>query len=384
MKIVIAIDSFKGSLSSREAGEAAARGAAAACPEAEISVFAVSDGGEGLLQALAGACSGLVGCRVTGPLGEPVDASYGVMDTPGGKAAVIEMAQACGLPLVPPPLRDPLATTSFGFGELIRDAFGRGCRKFFLGIGGSATNDCGLGMLTALGARFHGAGGNPAGITGQALRDVASADPGGLLPGLRDCEFRVACDVTNPLCGPEGCSAMFGPQKGGTPEALREMDAWIGRFAALAPRPGPGPDTPGAGAAGGVGFALCAWLGAELLPGLEAVIEAAGIRPGLRGADLVLTGEGRLDAQSLRGKVPSGIARAAKLAAPGAAVVALCGAVGEGARAVNSAGIDAFFPVIRRPMPEAEAMRRETASAALEEASCQAVRLFLAGKSHAF
>ena len=379
MKIIIAIDSFKGSLSSMAAGEAAARAAREVFPAAEIQVFPLADGGEGTVDALTHGLGGeIVRLGVTGPLQKPVDSRFGLL--PATHTAVIEMADAAGLPLVPAAERDPRRTTTYGLGELILAAMERGCREFIIGIGGSATNDCGLGMLTALGAKFLNEEGAPVGITGGDLAAVRHIKLDGLHPTLRECRFHIACDVTNPLCGPNGCSAVYGPQKGATPAIVEEMDAAIKAFALLAEKERgiSGAELPGAGAAGGLGFAFHSFLGGELKPGITLVLDAMNIKDALKGADLLLTGEGRMDAQTAMGKAPVGVAQLAKAESPALKAIALCGCALPDAEAVNQSGIDAYFPILHLPMTVTEAMEEETALRNLEQTTKQALRLYRA------
>lgn len=361
MKVVISIDSFKGSLSSLEAGETVKDAILAKRPNDEITVFPLADGGEGTVEALAAGLDGSIEqLTVTGPLGDPVPSRYGYI--PMENTAVIEMADAAGLPMVPAEKRNPLHTTTYGLGELILAALDKGCRKFIIGIGGSATNDCGLGMLTALGIRFLQANGTPAGITGGALSEVSSIDITGLDPRVKEAEFSIACDVTNPLCGKNGCSVIYGPQKGATPEIVTRMDTDIHHFAILAESATgkKASNLPGAGAAGGLGFAFCTFLGGRLIPGSELILSSIpGLREALAGCDLFFTGEGRMDAQSAMGKGPVAIAALAKILSPHCRTVALCGGSLPGAEAVNEKGIDAFFPIPAGPTSLEDAMQPE-------------------------
>ncbi len=378
MKVVVAIDSFKGSLSTFAAGEAARTGVLRACPDARVEVCPLADGGEGTTEAIVSATGGdRVLLTVTGPHGRPVQAAYGV--TPDG-IAVLEMASAAGITLVSGKEKDPLTTTTYGVGEMIAHAIAHGVRRFVIGIGGSATNDGGVGMLSALGFSFLDADGQPISRGAQGLASLARIETAGALPALSECEFRVACDVTNPLCGERGCSAVYGPQKGATPESVARMDAWLSHYAALtrAVLPSADPDFPGAGAAGGLGFAFLAYLGGRLSSGVALVIETTGIEHRLMDADLVITGEGRLDGQSCMGKAPVGIARAAKRY--GKTVLALSGCVTEDATVCNRHGIDAFFPILPAPCTLAEAMNEQNAAHNLAATAEQAVRLFLAGR----
>lgn len=377
MKTIVAVDSFKGSLSSLEAGRTVAEAIESVSRGADaVKVFPLADGGEGTLDALVEGLGGnILPKEVTGPTGEKIKSRYAVL--PDG-TAVIETADAAGLTLVAKEKRNPLFTTTFGLGELIADAANRGARKFMIGIGGSATNDCGLGMMTALGAKFFAADGSPAGIMGKDLAGVAEMDLGGLLPVLGECEFFVACDVTNPLCGENGCSFVYAPQKGAAPDEVRKMDAWIKNFALLAEKKMQkkgAQQNEGAGAAGGLGFALSVFLNARLKKGIELLLDATGIKDALSDADVLITGEGRMDAQTAMGKAPVGVARLAKAINPRITVVALCGAAGEGAGRVNANGIDAYFSILRAPCELDEAMKKETAKKNLSAVAEQIFRL---------
>lgn len=380
MHIVVAMDSFKGSLSSLEAGQAVARGVARVVPEARVVVRPLADGGEGTVEALAAGLGGVRHrVRVTGPLGAPVDCVYAIL--PDGCTAVLEMSGAAGLTLVDPARRDPLRATSRGVGEVIRDAVARGCRRFVVGLGGSATNDGGAGMLQALGYGFLDGAGRPVAPGAAGLRDLCAITADHVLPELADCVFKVACDVTNPLCGPQGCSAVYGPQKGATPAMIEEMDRWLARYAALAGRLFPGranPDHPGAGAAGGMGFAFLTFTRGVLQSGIDIVLAETRLGDCLRDADLVITGEGCLDAQSAMGKAPVGVARLAK--AYGKPVVAFAGSVAPDAAVCNDRGIDAFFPILRGVSTLEEAMRPAAARANLAAAAEQALRLWQAAR----
>jgi glycerate kinase len=356
MKIVIAPDSFKESLSALEVARAIEAGFKAVFPEAQVLKVPVADGGEGTVQALIDATGGsLRTLAVTGPLATPVQASYGL--TPGAGLAVIEMAAASGLELVPPAQRDPRITTSFGTGELIRDALDAGARRFVIGIGGSATNDGGAGMLQALGVRLLDAAGADIGRGGAALARLERIDLSALDQRLKHCQIDVACDVTNPLVGPLGASAIFGPQKGATPEMVAQLEQCLQRLADVM-RQDLGQDVasvPGAGAAGGLGAALLAALGARLRPGCEVVMEALNLEAALNGADLVITGEGRTDGQTVYGKAPIGVARVA--ARCGVPVIVLSGSLTPDSAAVHEHGIAAVFSAVRRPCSVEEALR---------------------------
>lgn len=374
MNVVIAIDSLKGSLTSLDAGQTIRRGILRACPDARVQVRPLADGGEGTTEALTLGLGGtLRRVTVTGPLGTPVTACYGILEE--RRTAILEMAAAAGLPLVPEGQRNPLKTTTYGVGEMIRDAIQQGCRHFLIGIGGSATNDGGLGMLQALGYDLLDAAGHPAVPGAEGLARLADIRRDRVLPALKDCTFRIACDVSNPLCGAQGASAVYGPQKGATPEMVTRMDGWLEEFSRLAREKGypARPEQPGAGAAGGLGFAFRTFLDATLESGVQIVLEETRLADWIREADLVVTGEGRLDAQTVMGKAPIGVARLARtLHKP---VIAFSGCVTRDAVACNEAGIDAFFPILRFPQSVEEAMRPEEARQNLAETAEQVFRL---------
>lgn len=355
MKVVIAIDSLKGSLSSMEAGMAIKDGILAAKPDAEVIVKPLADGGEGTTDALIEGMNGeRIDLTVTGPMHTPVDAYYGYLkDT---NTAVMEMASAAGITLVPDSEKNPLLATSYGVGEMINDAIQRGCRNFIIGIGGSVTNDGGIGMLKALGVRFLDENGEDAGEGGQALAKIARIDVSGMNPLLKECHIQVACDVNNPLCGENGSTYVYGPQKGVTEDMKKTLDEAVAHFARVTSETLENDylNTPGAGAAGGLGYAFLAYTGAALTPGIELILDAVGLEEELSGADVVVTGEGRLDFQTAMGKAPVGVARLAKKY--NAKVIAFAGSVTKEATACNKEGIDAFFPILRGVCTLAEAM----------------------------
>lgn len=355
MKVVIAIDSLKGSLSSMEAGMAIKDGILAAKPDAEVIVKPLADGGEGTTDALIEGMNGeRIDLTVTGPMHTPVDAYYGYLkDT---NTAVMEMASAAGITLVPDSEKNPLLATSYGVGEMINDAIQIGCRNFIIGIGGSVTNDGGIGMLKALGVRFLDENGEDAGEGGQALAKVARIDVSGMNPLLKECHIQVACDVNNPLCGENGSTYVYGPQKGVTEDMKKTLDETMAHFARVTSETLENDymNTPGAGAAGGLGYAFLAYTGAALTPGIELILDAVGLEEELSGADVVVTGEGRLDFQTAMGKAPVGVARLAKKY--NAKVIAFAGSVTKEATACNKEGIDAFFPILRGVCTLAEAM----------------------------
>ena len=355
MKIVIAPDSYKESLTALEVARAVEQGFREVFPDADYVLLPVADGGEGTVDAMVEATGGgRVPVRVTGPLGEPVEAVYGL--TGDGTTAVIEMASASGLMLVPPARRDPLATTSVGVGELIGAALDAGARRFILGIGGSATNDGGAGMVAALGARLLDAQGHEIPRNGAGLGALRRIDMSGFDARLREASVDVASDVDNPLCGPRGASAIFGPQKGATPEMVERLDGYLRNFADVIARDLgiEVADVPGAGAAGGMGAAMLAFFGGKLRPGAEIVTEAVGLDAAVADADLVVTGEGRIDGQTIHGKTPIGVARVAKR--HGKPVIGIAGSLRRDADAVHAHGIEAVFSVLYRPCTVEEAI----------------------------
>lgn len=375
MRAVIAIDSLKGSLSSIEAGQAIAEGIKKADAKAEVVIRPLADGGEGTVEALVCGMNGtLQHVKVTGPLGEPVVCEYGIIDET--KTAVIEMSGAAGITLVPDTKKNPLYTTTYGVGEVIRDAIEKGCRRFIVGIGGSATNDGGIGMLQALGYGFLNKDGQQVPFGAIGLKELETITDTYVLPELAECEFKIACDVTNPLCGENGCSAVYGPQKGANPSMIMEMDKWLRYYAALAREKFPKADLnePGTGAAGGLGFAFLTFTNAVLESGIKIVLEETKLESYVKGADVVVTGEGRLDFQTAMGKAPVGVAGLAKkFDIP---VLAFAGSVTKDATECNKNGIDAFFPILRGISTLEEAMKPENAKQNLIDTAEQAFRLF--------
>ena len=376
MRVVVAPDSFKGSLSALRVAEAMERGIRTVFPEAEVLKVPIADGGEGTVEALVAATGGRVEhATVRGPLGEPVRALWGVLGD--GETAVVEMAAVSGLPLVPEARRDPRATTTFGTGELMRAALDAGLSKLVIGIGGSATNDGGAGMARAFGIRFLDASGRELPDGGAALSRLDRIDLSGLDPRLARAEILVACDVDNPLTGPRGASAVYGPQKGATPEIVRELDAALARFAAVA-RASTGRDVaevPGAGAAGGLGAGLLFFTPARLRPGVAIVLEAIGFDEMVKDAHLVVTGEGRTDFQSAMGKAPAGVAAVARR--HGVPVVCLAGGLGQGADDLMSQGVDALASIVPQPMTLEECMAR--GAELVEAGTARAFRLMRVG-----
>ena len=364
MKVVVAIDSFKGSLSSMEAGQVIAEGVKRVYQNVEIVVRPLADGGEGTVEALVEGMGGIfVTKEVTGPLGKKVEATYGIIESKDNlsKTAIIEMSAAAGITLVPEESRNPMNTTTYGVGELILDAIERGCRHFIVGIGGSATNDGGVGMLQALGYDFLTREGKAISYGGDGLRELASIEDVNVHPKLKECTFKVACDVTNPLCGENGSSAIFGPQKGATPEMVQELDQLLLHYAELSKEMNANADRfyPGTGAAGGMGFAFLTYTNAALESGIQIVLTETKLEELIKTADFVVTGEGRLDGQTALGKAPIGVASLAKKHQK--KVLAFAGAVTPDAKECNQHGIDAFFPILRGIVTLKEAMDKENA-----------------------
>jgi len=370
MKIVIAPQGFKGNLTALEVARAIEEGVKRIVPDAETVLKPMADGGEGTVQALVDATGGeMMSTEVTGPLQERVNAHWGILSDK--TTAVIEMASASGLPLVPPEKRNPLTTTTYGTGELIRAALDHGCRKLIIGVGGSATNDGGAGMAQALGARLLDAEGKELPFGGAALAKLERIDISAMDPRLADFEVTLASDVNNPLCGPRGASAIYGPQKGATPELVKQLDAALSHYADVIKRDLDIDlrDVPGAGAAGGLGLGLMVFLKARMVPGIDVVIKATNLVADLKGAKIVFTAEGRIDCQSAMGKVPTGVAMAAKKF--GATVIALAGEVADDCRVVYDQGIDAVLSIAPGPitleqsMAEAERLLANAAECAM-------------------
>ncbi|SFA87960.1 MULTISPECIES: glycerate kinase [unclassified Bacillus (in: firmicutes)] len=355
MKIVIAPDSFKESIASSDVSSAIEKGFLKVFPEAEIVKVPVADGGEGTVKALVDSTGGkIIFRKVTGPLGKPVNAFFGLLGD--GNTAIIEMAAASGLQLVPADKRNPLLTTTYGTGELILAALEFGVKKIIVGIGGSATNDGGAGMAQALGARLVNKQGEEIGWGGRALGELAAIDVSGIDSRLSEVKIEVACDVNYPLIGEKGASAIFGPQKGATPEMVKQLDSNLCQFARIVEK-----DLgkqisylPGSGAAGGLGGGLLAFLNVELKPGIEIVIQATQLNEIVKDADLVITGEGKMDAQSLHGKTPVGVANIAKQY--DIPVLAIVGSIGNDYEKLNEYGIDAVFSIVPGIIPMEESI----------------------------
>lgn len=372
MKIVIAPDSFKGSLSSYEAGAAIKDAAFYVMPDSDISVLPLADGGEGTAQALIDFLGGeMIDCEVSDPLGNRIEAQYGITEN---NIAVIDSASAAGLTLVEESLRNPMNTTSRGLGEMIDNAIRRGCREFIIGLGGSATNDAGMGMLEALGVKFSNRFGSPiSNITGKDISEIKHIDFSGGNRHIPECHFRIACDVENPLCGLSGCSLIFAPQKGADESESEALESALSLLAETVKMDfhRDMKNEKGAGAAGGLGWAFMTFFGSKYERGANIIIDVTGLETALEGADIFVTGEGRIDAQTIMGKAP---AEAAKIASEkGALTVALCGCAGNGAEKVNAHGIDAYFSVMQNN--DQNPLDKETATINLFKTAVQVFNL---------
>lgn len=396
MKVVVAMDSFKGSLSSLEAGQAVKKGILKAIPEAEVCIRPLADGGEGTVEALVFGMGGILETiEVIGPLGDKVNCSYGILEVDLfkerigcidkdlgkekigciGKTAIIEMAGAAGITMVPEADRNPLNTTTYGVGEVIKDAISKGCRHFIIGIGGSATNDGGAGMLQALGYDLLDKDGNQISFGAKGLKELEKIEDSNVIIELKECSFRIACDVKNPLCGEKGCSVVFAPQKGADSVMITEMDKWLSHYAKLTAQKYEKADSeyPGAGAAGGLGFAFLSYTNAVLESGIKIVLEETNLESYIKDADIVITGEGRMDGQTVFGKAPMGIAKMAKKYEK--PVIAFCGCMEEDAICCNDYGIDAIFPILRKVQTLQEAMEPENAKENISVTAEQVFRL---------
>ncbi len=373
MNVLIAIDSFKGSLSSSEAGSAVKEAVFKADKNSSVTIIPLADGGEGTVDALSQSLnSDIIEITVTGPLGQPVKAKYCLLDD---KTAIIEMAEASGITLVPEEKRNPLHTTTYGVGEIIKDAIARGSRNFIIGIGGSATNDGGTGMLSALGFNFVDKNGNKIPFGAIGLSELTEISCDNVITELKNCRFRIACDVTNPLCGENGCSKIFGPQKGATPDMIEDMDIWLNNYSTLCKRISDkaNPDFPGSGAAGGLGFAFLTFTDSVLESGFRIVSDITKLEENIMKADIVVTGEGKLDGQTIMGKAPIGVAELAKK--HNKKVIAFSGVVSDDAEICNEYGIDAYFPILRQIATTENAMKKDYAYKNLKDTAYQVFRL---------
>lgn len=380
MKIVISIDSLKGSLTSIEAANAIKKGILSVDNKSDVVIMPLADGGEGTVEALVQGMNGEEKViSVTGPINEKVNATYGILKETN--TAIIEMAQASGLPLVPAELRNPLNTTTYGVGEIIKEAIEKGCRNFIVGIGGSATNDCGVGMLQALGFEFYDENDNLVGLGGKVLNQIKRIKTDNKLKELDQCNFKIACDVNNPLYGENGAAYIYGPQKGATKEIVKELDKGLKNFAEVVKKD-LGKDIAyieGAGAAGGLGFGFLGFLNSKLESGIKIILDEIKLEEVVKDADIVITGEGRLDNQTAMGKAPIGVAKLAKK--HGAKVIAIAGCTTPDAVKCNEEGIDAYFSIVNKAMTIDEAMKKENATQNMIETTIQIFNLIKAVKN---
>lgn len=372
-RITVAVDSFKGSLSSQEVADAVEQGVLSVLPDCKVQKLSIADGGEGTVEAMVANLAGeWVEIEVFDPLMRPIKARYGIVDN--GRTAVMEMSAASGLPLLAESERNPMKTTTFGTGQMMADAIVRGCRKILMGIGGSATNDAGVGMLEALGYRFFDANGELLSGRGEILQRVERIDADRVMPQLAECEIVVACDVKNPLYGESGAAYVFAPQKGADKAMVESLDAGLRNFARVVEQYSDEDYSlwPGAGAAGGLGFAFKSLLGAELRPGIDMVLDAIDFSSIIEGCDLIITGEGRIDRQTVMGKAPSGVLREAM--AQNIPAVAIGGAVEMCEELAESAFL-AILPVVAGPIGLQEAMRQDVAHKNISRTVEQIIRL---------
>ena len=366
MKVVIAIDSFKGSLSSSELANSVEKGIKKVFSQAEIVKIPVADGGEGTVESLVEGANGkIIEISVSNPLMIPIKAKYGILGD--GKTAIIEMAAATGLHLITKDQRNPMETTTYGLGEMIKDAISKGCREFIIGIGGSATNDSGMGMMKALGVKFFDENGIELGYGGKELAKVKKIDTSKLLPEIKECKFLIACDVDNPFYGKNGAAHVYARQKGATEEMVLDLDKGLKHFAEVI-KTELNIDiahVPGSGAAGGIGGGFLAFLNGKLKPGIEIVLEEVKLAEKLENTDFVITGEGRMDFQSIMGKAPIGVAKLAKT--KNIPVIAIVGGIADDAGEVHNHGIDSVFSIMNYPMSLEEAMNPERAKILVEK-----------------
>ena len=373
MKVLVAVDSFKGSLGSKEAGDIIKEGILEVIDDAEVIVSPLADGGEGTVDALIGGLDGeFVDVSVKGPKDRDVVARYGLV----GEKAIMEMAASSGLTLVEEEERNPLDTTTYGLGDMIKDALDRGYREFIIGIGGSATNDIGLGMLTSLGFRFLDGNGKEVGIYGKDLEHIVDIDDSEVDERLKNCKFEIACDVDNPLFGENGAAHIYGPQKGASDEDIRKLDIWAENFSNIV-REKYGKsfeDLKGVGAAGGLGYAFKTFLDAELLRGIDIISDFLGLEDSIKDCDLAITGEGEMNHQTMMGKAPSGVAKLAKKY--NLPVIGIAGSLGRDVEKINAEGIDAYFSIQPRPISLEKAMEREVARKNLKETIKQIMNVY--------
>ncbi len=374
MKVLIAIDSFKGSLTSLEAAESFEYGVKKIYPDAEVIKVSLADGGEGTVEALVtDSCGEIVELEVNDPLMRKIKSFYGILGDK--KTAIIEMAAASGLPLLAVGERNPMETSTFGTGELIKDAIKKGCREFIIGIGGSATNDCGIGMLNALGYRFLDKDNKELKPIGKNLIEIKKIDDSKKIIELEECNFLIACDVDNPLYGPRGAAEVYSRQKGASEEMVKELELGIKSFSNIMKDILEKDVTmiAGSGAAGGLGGGFLGFLNAELKSGIEIIVESIKLKEKMTGVDLVITGEGRIDFQTIMGKTPVGVSKIAK--SLGIPVIAVAGSVGEDSEEVHKYGIDAVFSIMNSPISLKEAMIKENAKKMMEKSAMEIMRV---------
>lgn len=379
MKVVISIDSLKGSLTSMEAANAIKNGILKVNEEYEVVIKPLADGGEGTVDALVEGMNGqAIITNVTGPVKEKVKAKYGILKETN--TAIMEMAQAAGFALVPTELKNPLYTTTYGVGEMIKEAIAKGCRNFIVGIGGSATNDAGVGMLQALGFEFYDENDDLVGLGGQVLNRIKRINVTNRIKELDECNFKIACDVNNPLYGENGAAYIYGPQKGATPEIVKLLDEGLINFAEVVKKDLDKDiaQVPGVGAAGGLGFAFLGFLNSKLESGIKIILDEINLDEAVKGADIVITGEGRLDNQTAMGKAPIGVAKVAKKY--GAKVIAIAGCTTDDAIKCNEEGIDAYFSIVNSAMTIEEAIKKENAIKNMTLTTTQIFRLIDAMK----
>lgn len=379
MKVVISIDSLKGSLTSMEAANAIKNGILKVNEEYEVVIKPLADGGEGTVDALVEGMNGqAIITEVTGPVKEKVKAKYGILKETN--TAIMEMAQAAGFALVPTELKNPLYTTTYGVGEMIKEAMAKGCRNFIVGIGGSATNDAGVGMLQALGFEFYDENDNLVGLGGQVLNRIKRINTSNRIKELDECNFKIACDVNNPLYGENGAAYIYGPQKGATPEIVKLLDEGLINFAEVVKKDLDKDiaQVPGVGAAGGLGFAFLGFLNSKLESGIKIILDEINLDEAVKEADIVITGEGRLDNQTAMGKAPIGVAKVAKKY--GAKVIAIAGCTTDDAIKCNEEGIDAYFSIVNSAMTIEEAIKKENAIKNMTLTTTQIFRLIDAMK----
>lgn len=373
MKVLVAVDSFKGSLGSREAGEIIKEGILDTIKDAEVTVSPIADGGEGTVEALVDGLNGeYIDVEVKGPLNDKVIARYGVIKD----VVVMEMASSSGLTLVPEEKRNPLNTTTYGLGDMIKDALDRGYNNFIIGLGGSSTSDIGLGMLSSLGFKFLDENKKEVGIFGRDLKNIKYIDDTSVDKRLFDSKFKIACDVDNPLYGENGAAAIYGPQKGADKETIKTLDEYAINFSKVVSKKYKTDyeNISGVGAAGGLGYAFMSFLNGELSPGIDIIIDFLKLDEKMKKVDLAITGEGEINYQTMMGKAPSGVAKVAKkYAIP---VIGIAGALGKDVELINDKGIDAFFSITPKPISLEKAIDREFAKENLKRTISQIMRVY--------